>query len=197
MADSGHPGGPTNGDWWELTNTGAGAVDLSGYSWDDDSQDPTLQTFVAGVTIAPGESLIVLDEDALADGAAFRATWGLAAGVQVLTYDDFVVEMDFAGLGDGDEVNLYDAADALVAQATYGAGVRSTGASLFYDPTTGSLLGTSLAGVAGAVTSADGDVGSPGTAVPEPGAALLLGLGVLGALRGRAGASRPLTRLGA
>ncbi|MBK6657493.1 MAG: hypothetical protein IPG43_04740 [Proteobacteria bacterium] len=36
-----------NGDWWELTNTGASAVDLSGYKWAD------TEDALAGPTPAP------------------------------------------------------------------------------------------------------------------------------------------------
>lgn len=36
MSSSGHPGGPANGDWFELHNSGASTLDLTGYYWDDD-----------------------------------------------------------------------------------------------------------------------------------------------------------------
>ena len=34
MSDSAHSGS-TDGDWWELTNTGLSSVNLTSYSWDD------------------------------------------------------------------------------------------------------------------------------------------------------------------
>ena len=37
MSQSNHQS-PTEGDWWELTNTGPAAINLLGYSWDDDHQ---------------------------------------------------------------------------------------------------------------------------------------------------------------
>ena len=37
MPNSGHTNTGANGDWFEITNTGASAVNLAGYSWDDDS----------------------------------------------------------------------------------------------------------------------------------------------------------------
>ena len=69
MASSAHPTNvaPTpdaNGDWWELTNTGSVAVDLTGYKWDDvpTPLSPTVSIFPPGVTIQPGESIIILEE---------------------------------------------------------------------------------------------------------------------------------------
>ncbi len=59
-------------DWWELTNTGPGAVDLSDYSWDDDSEIAGTAVFPTGTSIAEGESLIVL-QAAQADVASWMA----------------------------------------------------------------------------------------------------------------------------
>ena len=60
MSDSDHNGG-TDGDWWELTNTGPSSVNLTGYSWSDNPNNAGVVTF-GSVTIGVGESIIILDE---------------------------------------------------------------------------------------------------------------------------------------
>ncbi|WP_411846759.1 choice-of-anchor I family protein [Roseibacillus persicicus] len=92
------------GDFWELTNVGGSLVDLTGWSWDDDSA--VLGTIVIpdGTTIAPGESLIFTG----VDEAEFRAYWNLDAAVQVL-FDEGA-----PGLGGGDAINLFDATELVL-----------------------------------------------------------------------------------
>jgi gliding motility-associated-like protein len=53
-------GGSDNEDWIELYNTGAAAVDLSGWHLSDDSGNPTVWTFPAGASIAANGRLVVL-----------------------------------------------------------------------------------------------------------------------------------------
>ena len=63
MAASSHTDVSSDGDWWELTNTGSSAVTLAGYKWDDTLEAvPTVSIF-PGVTIQAGESIIILQED--------------------------------------------------------------------------------------------------------------------------------------
>ena len=71
MADSAYASGTTNGDWWELTNTGGGQVELGGYTWDDAKPIPS--TFPA-FTIQAGESIVILAEDR-ANVTAWKTTW--------------------------------------------------------------------------------------------------------------------------
>ena len=58
MSDSNHS--VTNGDWWELTNTGLAPVDLTGYSWDDNHARVGQNVF-GSITIAPSESVIIIN----------------------------------------------------------------------------------------------------------------------------------------
>ncbi len=50
-------------DWFELYNTGAVAFDLTGYFLSDDDEEPMKWEIPAGVSIAPGEHLLVYASD--------------------------------------------------------------------------------------------------------------------------------------
>ena len=120
-------------DWFELTNTGDTTVDLTGYYWDDNGENGDDGSLFTQILIAPGESIIVLQDSELIDGVetAFRDIYGLDASVQVITEDD-IVPLDggldaagepvgdpsvftgsqdlFSGLSsNGDEISLWDA----------------------------------------------------------------------------------------
>jgi hypothetical protein len=89
-------------DFWELTNTGASAVDLSGWKWDDDSRsasDAAAVTIPGGTSIAPGESIVFTATAA----ATFRSQWGLASTVQVI--------VGGPGFGMNDGIALFNASN--------------------------------------------------------------------------------------
>ena len=173
MASSSHPTNvaPTpdaNGDWWELTNTGSVAVDLTGYKWDDvpTPLSPTVSIFPPGVTIQPGESIIILEEPS-ENVATWKAAWGLST-TRVLDRTQFsnMGGEGFSGLGtSGDEVNLYDSGSVLVAHVEFGASVPGKSQAFHRDRT--AVYGLhSEAGLQGAAASnlSPLDVGSPGDA---------------------------------
>ena len=92
MSSSGTGG---TGDWFELTNTGASAVNVTGYKMDDNSFLFANAVPMAGVSsIAPGESAVFIETDTTVPAdqataiAAFRTFWGTAklASVQVGEY---------------------------------------------------------------------------------------------------------------
>lgn len=177
-----------NGDWWELTNAGPAAVALSGYQWAD-SEDALggaapQPNFFPTVTINPGESIIILEEASTSE-ADWRANWGAPASLVILATDEMLpfpgASDTFSGLGtSGDSVNFYDAAGTLIDAFSYTGLTR--GVSLELDAT-GADLGLSIAGENGAVLALNGDVGSPGYAVPAPSTAALLLLGAFTARR--------------
>jgi hypothetical protein len=169
MSSSAHPAGSANGDWWELTNTGELGISLDNYSWDDSDGIAGTSIFPSGLSIAAGESVLIVDEP-VANVEGFRLAWDLVPTIQVFSEDNFIGPVNFSGLGaGGDEVNLYDAALQLVASVTFG---QATLGRSFEWGQNGSFLGLSTVGENGAyVAEEDGagddgiDVGSPGLSV--------------------------------
>lgn len=93
----------------EITNTGAAAVDLTGWSFDDDSGVAGSFPIGALGTLAAGQSAIIAEGDA----TAFRTAWGLCASAKV-------VGGNGQNLGRNDVINIYDAAGAQVDKLRFG-----------------------------------------------------------------------------
>lgn len=179
-------------DWFELTNTGASAIDITGWKMDDSS--PSFSTAVAlrGVTsIGAGQSAVFLENgtNAASDAAlnsTFKSAWfgaNAPAGLIIGNYGGTGVGLSTSG----DAVNIYDASGALITGVTFGA---STTGFTFDNKAglTGPISALSAVNLNGAFTSASSsEVGSPG-AVPIPAALPLLmsALGFLGTLKMRA-----------
>ena len=155
-------------DWWELTNTSAGTVDLTGWKMDDESNAFGSAVALNGVTsLAPGKSAVFVEGDAT-KAAAFETAWfgtSVPAGFQIGTYSGSGVGLSSSG----DQVNVFDATGKPVTGVSFGAatsGVSFDNAAGIGDttvpPPTISTL--SVAGVNGAFT-ASGETGSPGTIV--------------------------------
>jgi predicted extracellular nuclease len=184
--------GPT-GEYVEITNLGTTAVDFTGWSFDDSSRTPGSMSLSGLGLLAPGASAILAE----ADATLFRSTWNLGANVAV-------VGGNTNNLGRADEINLYDAAGALVDQLTYGDAVfpgtvrtqnfsGNPGSLADLAPsvvTTGWVL-SAVGDAYGSYASALGDVGNPGVfaPVPEPGtwALLLAGVGIVAGVARRRG----------
>ncbi len=152
----------TPGEFVEFTNVGATPIDMSGWSFDDDSRTPGTFDLSAFGVVAPGES-VILTESASVD---FRAGWRLCSRVKV-------VGGLSANLGRNDEINLYDASNTLVDRLTYGD--QSFSGTIRTQDASGWVSGAGLgANDASAWTLAsdgdteaswtnlDGNVGSPG-----------------------------------
>jgi len=150
------------GEFVELTNVGDAPVDLTGWSYDDDSATPGAFSLSAFGTVAAGESVVFTESDA----ATFRSDWGLCDGVKVLGgYTN--------NLGREDEINIFDADGHVVDKLDYGddsvGGIRTDGDSGI--PTSSAALGandihnwtlSAVGDAEGSVQSANGDIGSPG-----------------------------------
>ncbi len=175
------------GEFIEFTNMGSSAVDFTGWSYDDEGRSPGGFDLSGFGIVAAGESVVITEDDV----ATFRIDWNLDASVKVLGgYRN--------NIGRSDEINLYDASNALVDRFAYGdqdfpGTIRTQGLS-------GNPV--SLAALAPATVSTDWvyaqvgdsfgsyasnklDVGNPGyfaLAVPEPEtyALMLAGLGLVG-----------------
>lgn len=179
-------GNGETGEYIEFTNVGDTAIDMSGWSFDDDSGNAGTVSLSAFGLVNPGESVILTE----ADAAAFRSVWNLSSSVDVIGDNT-------TNLGRSDEINLYDAAGNLVDSLTYGdntiaGSIRAQNVS--GNPTSLDVLGTNdvLAWIYASVGDEYGsyvdlnnvDVGNPGTfalaPVPLPAAAWLLLSGVAG-----------------
>ena len=161
----------------ELTNVGGGAIDMAGWSFDDDSATPFVFDLSGLGIVQSGQSVIFTEDDA----SAFAAVWNLDASV-------VVVGGVTNNLGRNDQINIFDGAGTLVDRLTYGddnfvGSIRTQGFS--GNPITDGALGAddvyqwtlSFVGDGfGSYVSSLGDVGNPGAYVPAPGAAALVGL---------------------
>jgi predicted extracellular nuclease len=170
------------GEFVEFTNLGATAVDMTGWSFDDNSGAAGSFSLSGFGVVAPGESVIVTDITA----AAFRTEWNLAPTVKV-------VGENTQNLGRADEINLYDSASVRVDWLTYDdqtlGSPRTNNASA--NPLTLAAVGAhnstlwtlSVAGDSyGSTTSVSGGIGNPGkfALVPEPASAAMLASALLG-----------------
>lgn len=169
MSSSDHTDVTVDGDWWELTNTGATSVNLSNYSWDDSSNTPDLQVF-GSLSIGAGESIIMLNVNSILNVAAFRTTWSIPASTPILFESDFGGFPGFSG-ANGDTIYLYDAADAIVDSWTFGPASDGQSFARFNDESA-VPGGVSVSGLYSATSSSESpaDQGSPGSAsvLPPP-----------------------------
>ena len=172
-------------DWFEITNYGDAACDLSSVSlfYDDDSSDWEDAAQITGISsIAVGESVVVMISDETDAVDTMRTLWNLNSSVQVGIVDG-------KGLSNKKEdgVTLFAADQTVIDYVTYewpSSGMMCQTVDVAYDNTTTA----SVAGVNGAYasntfynTTAGCDiclVGSPAV-VPEPATMALLGLGAL------------------
>lgn len=106
-------------EFFEFTNLGSAAVDLTGWGYNDDNVNDPVAFGSAFGTLAAGESA-VLTEMAADD---FRTLWGLSASVKVFSIGGS------SNLGKNDTINLYDAAGALVDSVTFPKGLDASGGS--------------------------------------------------------------------
>ncbi len=151
-------------DFWELSNFGTNAIDLTGYKFNDDNGGLTLAdgTPFSGLTINPGESILFVQDDILQLNTpeAFRGWWGLPASQQVVFYsgNGQSANGDFLVLYGPDALNDADFLD----KAEFGA--ATVGQSFTYHPTNSAYGVLSSNGIGYAFTAVlSDDVGSPGT----------------------------------
>lgn len=179
VAPSASGNSPFKSDWFEVTNTSAVAIDLSGWKIDDSSQSPAAAVALSGVTsIAAGESVVFLETaDLAATRASFIDTWfgGFApAGLQIGSYSGGGVGLSTGG----DGVNLYDPTNVLRASVSFGGSASNPYAT--FDNAAGAngqaLNAISVAGQNGAFTAVKDatEIGSPGS-IGAKGDPLVLG----------------------
>lgn len=179
-------------DWFELTNTGTSAIDISGWKIDDNSNSFSAAIALRGITsIGAGQSIVFLESntsgsnDATLD-ASFKTAWfgsNVPAGFLIGNYGGSGVGLS----GTADAVNIFNSAGSLITRVDFGA--STTGFT--FDNKTGlnnvTISTLSSVGVNGAFLSTNGaEVGSP-SAVPIPAALPLFmsAFGFIGALAKR------------
>lgn len=193
MTNSSHPGGAGNGDWFEIYNSGPSAVNLTDWSWDDESNAAGTAGF-GGAILQPGAFLIVVDESDANLPTWINDVWNVDSLVSggTLTVISSTQAGSFPGLAAGGETfYIYDASDALVTSANSGSQSAPNAGRSFGWSASGLDLGRSANGVGGAFLALDDGLGAAGTdiaspgfavgAIPEPSAAAALaGLVTLG-----------------
>lgn len=178
----------TDGEFVEFTNVGLVPVDMTGWSFDDNSRTPGSEILSGFGVVAPGLSVILTEVSA----EDFALAWGLG-GISI-------VGGVTNNLGRNDEINLYDADGTLVDRLTYndqmGWGPRTQrsscnipaadyGFTTARSPADGWIL-AQVGDAYGSGASAQGDVGSPGLVVPEPGTLAIVLLGFTALFQRRA-----------
>ena len=166
MSNSNHSDTAANGDWFEITNTGSTAINIAGYSFDDDDRLAGASGGFPAYVLQSGASMIVLND---ASDTTFRSLWNLDLPIRVIANAEI---SNFPGLGSaGDEVNLFNNSGGLVDRFTFGAATEGFSFAKYND---GQSVPGELSsnGVLGAYESDDpsDDIASPGISsdVPAP-----------------------------
>ncbi len=102
------------GEYFELANTGTTSVDLTGWSYDDNS-DIAGTVALPSVTLLAGDTIIVTE----VSQAVFEQAWYLDSGEGKPTILKAILQNNSVNLGRNDEINIYNASDVRVDQLTY------------------------------------------------------------------------------
>ncbi|HEY0256753.1 MAG TPA: lamin tail domain-containing protein [Candidatus Methylacidiphilales bacterium] len=168
-------------DWFELTNYGSSAVNISGWEMDDssDSLSDAVPLSLAGNTIAAGQSVVFIETSGTTLAALtpkFESAWfgtNVPAGFTIGGYSGSGVSLSQTN----DAVNIFNASGTQVTGVDFNASTNhvSFDNSVARVGNDGVISTLSVAGVNGAFVSPTGETGSPGV-VPEPSTyALLIG----------------------
>jgi hypothetical protein len=116
-------GGRRQREFFEITNLGGFAVDVSTWSYNDNNTNDPHNWGSAVGTIAAGESIVFTQMTA----ADFRTYWGLGPDVRVYSY------LQLSNLGNADTINIYNSftqdASTLVDSLIYTSDARGSGVS--------------------------------------------------------------------
>ena len=154
-------------DWFELTNTGTSAVNISGWKVDDDSNSFASSVLLNGIaTINAGESVIFIE--GATPNPAFLFNWFGAnppANLRVGNYSGAAIGLST----NGDAVNIFNAAGVKQASVTFGASPVASPFTTFDNAAllqNAAIATQSAVGVNGAFsvvnTQSVTEIGSPG-----------------------------------
>ncbi len=165
-------------DWFELTNYGNAAADITGWKVDDNSYAFATSLALTGVTSIPaGKSVIFIESAAPeTDIATFKAFWGISVdNVAIGSYTGSGIGFSSGGDGvvifkaDGTEVSKVDFGAAVLGISFYWSYDKD---GLVVDNKVPSVLGTINGSKSNQVTltsvNALANVASPGTAIVLP-----------------------------
>lgn len=163
---------PVAADWFEITNSTAFAIDISGWKMDDASGSPAAAVALNGITtIGAGESVIFLESaNPAAAKAAFIDTWfggNAPASLQIGTYTGSGVGLSTSG----DAVHIYDSTNLLRTSVTFGASPAGPAFATFdnaaaLNAATISTLSSVGVNAAFAAVNHSTETGSPGEITP-------------------------------
>ncbi len=162
---------PVAADWFEVTNTRATAVDITGWKIDDNSGSFAAAVTLNGITsIAPGESVIFIETtDLPGKTTAFLNNWfgeNPPAGLRIGNYTGSSIGLSTGG----DAVNLYNSTGLLQASVIFGASSANAPFSTF-DNAAGinnaTISKLSIVGVNNAFVALNStnEIGSPGISI--------------------------------
>ncbi|UOG91352.1 MAG: lamin tail domain-containing protein [Candidatus Thiothrix sulfatifontis] len=149
-------------DWFELTNTGASAVSLTGFKMDDSSFDLAKAVALNGIdSIAAGESAVFVEGDS-SKVTAFQSVWsGTFSGVRVGNYSGSGV-----GLGaSGDAVAVFNSSGVEQTRQSFGA--ATSGVSFRWNANNTAATSSAVNDAHGS-KSTGSDIGSPGQITGAP-----------------------------
>ncbi|MBN8642627.1 MAG: SdiA-regulated domain-containing protein [Flavobacteriales bacterium] len=166
---------PVAADWFEVTNTKAVAVDITGWKVDDSSQSPVAAVALNGITsINPGESVIFIETNDLpGKTTAFLNNWfgtNPTSGLRIGNYTGSGIGLSTGG----DQVNLYNSSSVLQTSVVFGASPTTTYTTFDNAAGTNSLVTPitqmSSVGINGAFIAANStsEIGSPGSITTSP-----------------------------
>lgn len=175
MSSSGTGG---TADWFELTNIGSTAVDITGWKVDDSSFSAATALALNGITSIPaGKSVIFIESAApTTDIPAFKTFWGSSLdNIEVGSYTGSAIGLSSSG----DGVVIYNAADAEINRVSFGAAI--TGKSFYWSyNSTGTVVDNGVVSSVGTITgtlsnqvtitstNVLANIGSPGSAIVLP-----------------------------
>lgn len=169
VAPWGSSNSPYLADWFEVTNIGGRAMDMTGWKIDDSSESPAAAAALTGIaSIAPGESVIYLETATPATTInSFRSTWfGVSppSALQIGSYTGSGI-----GLSTGnDAVNLFDSTNVRQAKVFFGASTTSAPFKTFDNSTAADNVSLTVYSAVGYNSAFAGvndanEIGSPGT----------------------------------
>jgi hypothetical protein len=180
MASEANKPSVSTADWWELTSFESQTVSLSGWRFSDaDSGWSGAFILPSELAIAPGESILFVQDLTANEFAKWWGASNLPSGLQIITYTGQGLKAR------GDSLILWNdhsTSNAPIVSVSFTN--PTVGVSLNCNPLTGALIGDSQLGVNGVIRAvSSADLGNPGRILAPAVAPQLIVLPTNGAVR--------------